>query len=370
MTAERFQAVVIGGGQAGLSAGAYLRRAGRSFVILDGHERIGDNWRERYDSLRLFTPAYGVSLPFDRYRKAGQQPPTRDEFADYLEGYARRRELPVRNGVWVRRLSREGVTYVLDTTDGRLEAEQVIVASGAHRDPRVPAPSRSLDPAILQLHSSAYRNPSQIPEGPVLVVGVGNSGADISLDLAPGHRVWLSGPDRGHVPVDIDAWVGRHIGSRVVLFLGKHVATLRTPIGRRMKAKTLGRGDPLIRVKPKQILAAGVERVGRTVGVHDGWPVVEDGAVLDPTTVIWCTGFRHDLSWIDLPIFDEDGAPRHVRGVVQDEPGLAFVGLPFQFALGSDSVPGVGRDARYVVRRLARRPASEPVPETALPATA
>jgi putative flavoprotein involved in K+ transport len=360
MQTERFDTVVIGGGQAGLSAGAYLARTSRSFVILDAHDRIGDNWRERYDSLRLFTPAHSIGLPFDRYPARGSQAPTKDELADYLEGYTRRSGLPVRTGVWVERLAREGDTYMIDTRDARYQAANVIVATGAHREPRVPALSRRLDPSIVQLHSAEYRNPSQIQGGAVLVVGAGNSGGDISLELSGAHDVWLSGPDRGHIPVDIDTWVGRNIGARVVIFLGRHLLTLRTPIGRRAKAKALGNGDPLVRVKPKQLLAAGVRRVGRTIDVRDGKPMLEDGRTLDVANVIWCTGFRHDLSWIDLPIFDDDGRPRHERGVVIGEPGLFFVGLPFQFSVSSDVLPGVGRDAAFVVKRLDRRPARSP----------
>jgi putative flavoprotein involved in K+ transport len=355
MGSERFDTLVIGGGQAGLAVGAYLRRAGRSFLILDGHERIGDNWRERYDSLRLFTPSHTIGRPFDRVPSRGPDALTKDELADYLEGYARRHALPVRSGVWVRRLSRDGDVFLIEATDGGYEATNVIVATGAHRDPRVPALSRSLDPSIVQLHSSEYRNPSQLREGAVLVVGAGNSGGDIAYELADTHEVWLSGPDRGHVPINVDSWFGRNLAARVVVFFGCHVATLRTPIGRRIKGKLVGRGDPLVRVKPKALLDAGVERVGKTVAIDDGRPVLDDGRVLDVANVIWCTGFRHDLSWIDLPIFDDDGNPRHERGVVAGETGLGFVGLPFQFAIGSDVLPGVGRDARYVVAHLTRR---------------
>jgi putative flavoprotein involved in K+ transport len=355
MGIERVDTVVIGGGQAGVSAGAYLARTGRSFVILEGDDRVGNVWRSRYDSLRLFTPAHGVGLPGERYRSKGAVPPTKDEMADYLEGYVRRRALPVRTGVRATSLRREGDMYVTETSADTFESANVIVATGAHREARMPALGASLDPSITQLHSSAYRNPSQLADGPALVVGAGNSGGDISLELARTRTVWLSGPDRGHVPVDIDGWVGRHIGSRVVIFLARHVATLRTPIGRRLRSKAVGRGDPLVRVKPKQLLAAGVRRVGRTVDVRDGRPVLEDGTVLDVANVIWCTGFRHDLSWIALPIFNDDGTPMHEHGVVASEPGLYFVGLPFQFSIGSDTVPGVGRDAAFVVRQLERR---------------
>jgi putative flavoprotein involved in K+ transport len=352
---ERFETVVVGGGQAGLSAGYFLKRAGRPFVIVDVNERVGDNWRARYDSLRLFTPPRYSALPGMRFPGDRSRAPTRDQMADHLASYAARFDLPVVNGVRVDRLSRNGAGYVLHVGDRRIEATNVVVATGAHRDARVPAFCRALDVGIVQLHSSEYRNPTQLRDGAVLVVGAGNSGGDIALEVVGTHPTWLSGPDRGHVPVDIDRWFSRHVAFHVVRFIGHHVLTISTPMGRRAKKKSASQGDMLVRVKPRWLLAAGVERVPRTVDVREGKPVLEDGRVLDVANVIWCTGFRHDLSWIDLPIFGQDGEPLHERGVVTTEPGLYFVGLPFQYAASSDVLPGVGRDARYVVRRLVAR---------------
>jgi putative flavoprotein involved in K+ transport len=352
---ERFDTVVVGAGQAGLSAGYHLKRAGRSFVILDANDRIGGSWRTRYDSLKLFTPSWAVKLPGWRFPKASARYPTRDQMADYLEAYVARFDLPVRTGVDVQRIGRDGERYVLTLDDGRIEADHVIVASGADRDPRVPAFSRELDPGIVQMHSSAYRNPSQLRNGGVLVVGAGNSGADISLDVVGAHPTWLSGPDRGHVPVSIDTWVAQNVVFRLIRFVGIHVLTLRTPFGRKAKAKEASRGDMLVRVKPKQLVAAGIERVPKTVGVSGGVPMLEDGRVLDVANVIWCTGYRHDLSWIELPIFGEDGELQHERGVVTSEPGLYFVGLFFQYSAASSVIPGVPRDAKFVVERLVER---------------
>jgi putative flavoprotein involved in K+ transport len=358
MDAERFDTVVIGAGQAGLSAGFYLKRAGRSFVILDGQDRVGGSWLTRYDSLHLFTPRWAVQLPGWRFRNKDVRYPSRDQMVGFLQEYAERYDMPVRTGVRVERISRDGDRYVVSTDAGMIEADGVIVATGANRDPRVPAFSRELDRSIVQLHSSQYRNPSQLREGGVLVVGAGNSGADISLDVAGEHPTWLSGPDRGHIPVSIDTWFAQNVVFRLIRFFGVHVLTLRTPIGRRSKAKYASKGDMLVRVKPKQLLAAGIERVGKTVGVRDGRPVLEDGTVLDVSNVVWATGFRHDLSWIDLPIFGEDGEPIHDRGVATDQPGLYFVGLVFQYSAGSDVIPGVGRDAKYVVDHLLAREAA------------
>jgi len=355
MDSQRIDTVVIGAGQAGLSAGAFLQRAGRSFVILDAGERVGDTWRQRYDSLRLFTPPRYVRLPGSRIPSEDGRMPTKDELADYLEAYATETGLPVRSGLRVDGVRREDERYLVTAGADTFEAANVIVANGAHREPRVPAFAHELDPSIVQLHSSEYKNPSQLRDGGVLVVGAGNSGADISLELSGTRPTWLSGPVRGHIAPDIDTWIARHIAFPMVRFIGVHVLTLRTPMGRKAIEKMASQGDPLVRVKPKQLVAAGVQRVPKTVAARDGLPVLEEGGVLDVANVIWCTGFSHDLSWIDLPIFGEDGRPMHERGVVTSEPGLYFVGLPFQFAVGSDVLPGVGRDAAYVVKQLRRR---------------
>jgi putative flavoprotein involved in K+ transport len=316
---------------------------------------VGGSWLNRYDSLRLFTPPWAVRLPGWSYPTRGGPCPTKDEMIDYLRAYASRFDLPVRTGVHVDRISRDGNRYVLSAGLERTEADNVIVASGADRDPRIPAFSRDLDPEIVQLHSSAYRNPSQLREGGVLVVGAGNSGADISLDVAPSHQTWLSGPHRGDLPVDIDRWFAQHVGFRVIRFVGLHVLTIRTPIGRKAALKYASQGDMLVRVKPKQILAADIERVPRTVGVRDGRPVLEDGRVLDVANVVWCTGFRQDFSWVEPPVIGDDGWPMERRGVVESAPGIYFVGLAFQFAFASMLVGGAGRDAEYVVRHLVKR---------------
>ena len=353
--AERFETVVIGAGQAGLAAGYYLKQAGRPFLILDANAEVGGSWLNRYDSLHLFTPRWAVRLPGWRFQNRDVRYPSRDQMIGFLQSYAERFDLPVRTGIHVDRIEREGDRFVVSVGGSRIEAENVVVASGANRDPRVPGFSRELDPSIVQLHSSEYRNPSQFRDGGVLVVGAGNSGADISLDAVEGHPTWLSGPDRGHIPVNIDSWIAQHVAFRIIRFSGVHVLTERTPMGRRYKAKHASMGDPLVRVKPKQLLAAGIERVPKTIGVRHGRPLLEDGRTLDVANVIWATGYRHDFSWIDLPIFGEDGEVVHERGVATGQAGLYFVGLSFQFSAGSDVIPGVPRDAKYVVERLLSR---------------
>jgi putative flavoprotein involved in K+ transport len=349
----RFETVIIGGGQAGLAVGYHLARRGRPFVILDGGERIGDAWRTRWSSLRLFTPARYDGLPGWRFPAPGWSFPTKDEMADYLEAYAARFELPVRTGVRVERLGKEDGSFVIAAGGSRFEAERVVVATGAHRTARVPAFADELDPGIRQLHSSAYRDPGQLLSGPALVVGAGNSGAEIALELARTRPTWLAGRRVDEVPVRHGSLAARFV-LPVIRFLGHRILTVRTPVGRRVGPGLAHGATPLIRTKSADLEAAGVERAPRVAGASGGLPVLDDGRVLEPRNVVWCTGFRQDFSWIDLPVLDGDGEPVHDRGVAAAEPGLAFAGLPFQYAVSSDVLPGVGRDARHVARHLAR----------------
>ena len=353
-TNEYFETVIIGGGQAGLVAGYELKSRGRPFVILDAASTVGDAWRNRWDSLRLFTPGRNCELPGLRFTATRSLAPTKDEMADYLERYAGHHELPIRHGVRATRLSKDGELFRIETTEGDFTASNLVVATGSYAAPKTPHFAASLDPHIVQLHSSSYRNPGQLQPGGVLLVGAGNSGADISLDVVKTHPTWVAGPELPHIPADIDKFFARHVIVRIVRFVQRNVLSLRTPIGRKAAPKLRERGTPLIRQKPKWLAKAGVQRVGRVAGVHDGLPQLEDGQVLDVTNVIWCTGFRHDFPWIDLPGFDADGVPIHRRGVASEVPGLYFLGLEFQFALASASLFGMARDAAYIIKHLDR----------------
>jgi putative flavoprotein involved in K+ transport len=353
---ESFDVIVVGGGQAGLSVGYHLSRRGLRFVILDAEERIGDTWRKRWDSLRLFTPARFDGLDGMPFPTPPDYFPTKDEMANYLEAYAARFGLPVRPASRVDRLWREDGRFVVRAGGRELEAPQVVVAMADFQRPRVPAFGAELRGDIVQLHSAEYRNPSQLRDGAVLLVGAGNSGAEIAMELARDHEVWMSGRDTGHVPFRIEGLAGRLLLVRLVLKgLYHRVLTVRTPMGRKVRPTLIAQGGPLIRVKPRDLEAAGVARVPRTVGTEGGRPRLEDGRVLDVTNVVWCTGFHPGFSWIDLPILDERGAPRHEAGRVRGEPGLYFVGLHFLYALSSAMIHGVGRDAARIVETVAAR---------------
>lgn len=365
---ERVETVVIGAGQAGLATGYHLARRGRPFVILDSGARVGDNWRCHWDSLRLFSPAKAASLPGMRFPGPPMSYPTKDEMADFLAAYAAAFELPVRTGVRVTRLSRGGNGYVVSTNRSTYECDNVVVASGSFgRTPYVPDFAGELDTGIVQLHSSAYRNPAQLQPGGVLVVGASHSGGDIAFETGnAGHPTVLSGPIHGEVPFDLEAKRMRVLFPALI-FLAKHVLTLRTPIGKKMRPDVRAHGGPLIRVKQEDLRGAGVELVSaRTAAVRDGLPVLDDGRVLEVTNVVWCTGFRQNFSWIDLPVIGDDGWPMEQRGIVSTAPGLYFTGLAFQYAFSSMLVTGAGRDAAYVVKHLATRDRhgsrTEPIP--------
>jgi putative flavoprotein involved in K+ transport len=227
-----------------------------------------------------------------------------------------------------------------------------VVATGGYQAPRIPAFAALLDPSIVQLHSSEYRNPSQLREGNVLVVGAGNSGAEIALESSRDHQTWLSGRDTGQEPVRAGSLADRLV-TPPFWFLLSHVLTVRTPMGRKVRHELSRRGLPLARVRRKDLIRAGIERVPRVSGVRDGLPMLADGGVLDVANVIWSTGFVTDFSWIDLPVFDGNGEPRHELGVVRSEPGLYLIGLFFLSAASSSLIGGVGRDARRIARRIA-----------------
>jgi putative flavoprotein involved in K+ transport len=354
---ERFDTIVIGGAQAGLAAGYHLARRGVDFVILDASERVGDSWRNRWDSLRLFTPARYDGLPGMPFPASPHYFPTKDEMADFLARYAAENRLPVRSGTRVDGLSRTAERFLVRAGDRHFEADHVVVAMANYQQPWVPTFAAELDPEIVQIHSADYRNPGQLQPGRVLVVGAGNSAAEIAKELAPHHEVLVAGRDTGQIPFRIGGFLGRLLLVRLTLrIVFLRVLTIGTPIGRAVRPKVTGRGGPLIRVKNRDLLAAGVERTARVRGVQDGLPVLEDGRIVPVRNVVWCTGFRPGFErWIDLPIHG-DREPRHVGGAVPGVPGLYFLGLHFLRSMASGMVHGAARDAEHIASMVDRRP--------------
>lgn len=352
MNHTRVETLVIGGSQAGLAVGYYLQRRGLPFEIVDQHARVGDAWRNRWDTLRLFTPASYSGLPGMPFPSSPSSYPTKDATADYLEAYAHRFALPVRTGIKVDRLSAAGDRFEAFCGEKVWTAKNVVVATGAYHKPRVPAFATGLDEGIFKLHSCEYRNRSQLRDGGVLVVGAGNSGAEIAIEVAAEHRTWLSGPDTGQEPTSAGSVPDRLFTP--IMWLMATRLTVRSRMGRKLRDHFLDppRGIPLGRVRRKDIVAAGIERVGRTTGLRDGYPLLEDGRVLKVSNVIWCTGYEPDFNWIDLPLPTRHGYPIQDRGIVESVPGLYFIGLLFLYSLSSALIGGVGRDAAYIVDHI------------------
>ena len=284
------------------------------YTIVDASDRIGDAWRNRWDSLRLFTPGWFNGLPGMPFPGYHWGFPSKDEMADYLVNYARHFDIPVETGVRVERLSREGDFFVATAGDRRFKADNVVVAMSSWQKPRIPEFADKLDPGILQLHVAEYANPGQLHEGSVLVVGAGNSGAEVAKELSRNHEVWLSGPDTGTIPFRPESVAARVLMRFVGRVVFHRVLTTNTPLERKARPKMVSSGEPLLRVKPKDLAEAGVERVPRVTGVERSKPQLEGGRVLDVANVIWCTGFHPGFSWIDLPVIRDETQQPNTTG--------------------------------------------------------
>lgn len=357
---ERHDVIVIGAGQSGLAAAQRLARHGLDFVVLESSQRVGDQWRDRYESLRLYSPARYDALPGVPFPLRPHEFPTGRQMGDYLESYVDRLDLPVLTGITVDdlRAADGGDGFVLVAGDRTFQAAHVVVAGGYFTRPHVPEVATQLDPGIRQFHASEYHVPSQLADGPVLVVGLGHSGSDLAMEaVTHGHPTMVSGTGHGQLPFSVDSRLGR-VAWPLMRFVAWNLLTLKTPIGRKMAPKIRSGGAPLLRHRRGDLINAGVDLVdARVVGVRDGRPLLADGRVLEAANVIWCTGFRPDYSWIHLPILDATGYPEQDRGVATSVPGLYFLGVVFQFSFTSMLVVGASRDAAYVVDHIAAQAA-------------
>ncbi|MEO7998332.1 MAG: NAD(P)/FAD-dependent oxidoreductase [Gemmatimonadaceae bacterium] len=345
---ERFNTVVVGAGQAGLAVARELGERDVDVVVVSDELRVGDSWRRRWDSLRLFTPARFSGLPGMPFPAPPEHFPDKDEVADYLERYAERFDISVRNLSRITSIERHGDFFRLNSKDGILEASNIVIATGASHSAHIPALAQRITSEIVQLHSSSYKNPWTLPEGPVLVVGAGNSGAQIALELARTRKVWLAGRDTGRIPRRV---IGRDIFAWVWPVISR--ATVDSRIGRALHSRTQHGGDALIGHSRSVFSDAGITRLPRVDGVRSELPVC-DGIAVRPRVIIWATGFVPDFSWIHAPFLRRDGFPIHQRGVVSDVPGLYFVGLKFQHTLSSSLLGGVGADATFTAEHIAK----------------
>lgn len=336
-----YDVIVIGGGQAGLAIGHYLAQQGRAFTILEAADGPAAMWRSRWDSLRLFTPARYDCLPGKPFPGDPDRYPTRDEVVAYLDEYAR--DLPVEYRSRVTGLRRTTSGYRLELANRTLDTNQVVVATGPFQVPRVPAISRCLDPRVTQLHSSAYRNPHQIADGPVLVVGGGNTGHQIAAELSSSHEVHLAvGSRQTPLPQRL---LGRDLFD-ILTATGAMRKTVNSRIGGRLKDR-----ETLIGSSPRGARRLGIQLRGRAIATADSSISFADGGSLEPTTVIWATGFGVDHSWIDAPVFGQDGSLLHERGVTSS-PGLYFLGMAWQHTRGSALLGWVKDDARHIAHDI------------------
>jgi putative flavoprotein involved in K+ transport len=342
---EHFDIAVVGGGQAGLAMGYYLREKGLRFAIFERGASIAPAWHERWDSLTLFTPRRYSALPGLPFPGDPDGYPTRDEVIAYLERYAETVALPIELNSEVRRLSYEGGRFILELDVRTVTADQVVVATGPFQTPFVPELAEGLDPGVWQAHSTGYRQPGDVPEGAVLVVGGGNTGFQIAKELAATHKVILSvGSKQKPLP--------QRIAGRDLFWWLTKTHLLSTTVESRLGSKLQHR-DTLIGSSPRELKRRygvelkprAIDAVGRTVRFEDGSEVVISG-------VVWATGYRLDFSWIDLPILDSNGRLRHRRGVT-DVPGLYFLGLTWQWTRGSALIGWVKDDAAFLTERLA-----------------
>jgi putative flavoprotein involved in K+ transport len=342
---SRFDVVVVGAGQAGLSMGYFLVRQGRRFVILEAADSIGSAWRTRWDSLLLFTPRRYSALAGLAFPGEPDGYPGRDEVIAYLEQYAATFELPVELDSRVQSLTKEDGRFVVRLEDRLLEADQVVVATGPFQIPNVPALGGQLAAGVFQTHSTGYLRPSDVPAGRVVVVGGGNTGYQIAKELSATHEVTLAvGSRQKPLPQrvlgrDLFWWLTR---TRLI------EKTIDSRIGRRLSER-----DTLIGSSPRELRKRyGVETKPRVVGASGRTLSFADGTRREVDAVIWATGYRSDFSWIDTPVLGPDGRPQHRRGVT-NLPGLYFLGLTWQHTRGSALIGWVRDDAEHIAGRIA-----------------
>jgi putative flavoprotein involved in K+ transport len=342
---QRLDVVVVGGSQAGLAMAWHLAQQGLRFLVLEAGPEVGHVWRARWDSLKLFTPAQYDALPGMAFPAPADTYPTKEPVADYLQAYAKAFNLPVRLNARATRLSKTDDGFEVQTADSTFRARQVVVATGPFQVPFVPPQARGFDPSVTQVHSAGYRNPEALPDGPVLVVGGGNSGFQIAEELAATRTVDLSIATR--YPMLPQRRAGRDLFWWLTR-LGLLRVTVTSRPGRRMSRRDFVIGTNRRRLERKGVRFRPrlVDAEGRTVRFADH-RLLEDVGV-----VVWATGYRSDYAWIHIPGVVREGQVVHRRGVTE-VPGLFFLGLSWQYTRGSALLGFVNDDAAYLADRIA-----------------
>jgi putative flavoprotein involved in K+ transport len=347
---NHWHTIVIGGGQAGLATGYHLKKQQMDFLILDAESGTGDSWRKRWDSLKLFTPAWNNGMPGLSFPGDPNGFPGKDDAADFLQEYKEKFELPVLYNARVSGVKKTEYGFQIRLGDRLMKSENLVIATGNYRIPKIPSFARELNAGIRQLHSGDYKSPDQLPEGTILVVGAGTSGFQIAMDLLHEKRtVYIAGKPTKQIPDFIFKYFGKQF-----VWVNKYILNSNTPMGRKFQATIRqGHGAPLIHISPESAQEAGIKIVQRIKGAEHGWPVTESGEQIKAAAILWCTGFHPDYSWIGLPdAIGSDGYPAARRGISLKYPGLYFVGAQFQHSLTSTWLGGVGRDAGYVVQHI------------------
>jgi putative flavoprotein involved in K+ transport len=336
--------VVVGGSQAGLAMAWHLARQGLRFVVLEAAPELGHTWRSRWDSLKLFTPAQYDALPGLAFPAPADTYPTKDPVADYLQAYAAAFDLPVRLNAQVTDLRRVGDDFEVGTADATYRARQVVVATGPFQVPFVPPPAAKLDASVTQLHSARYRNPQALPEGPVLVVGGGNSGFQIAEELAATRRVDLSIATK-------DPMLPQRLAGRDLFWWLTRMGVMRVSAGSRL-GRRASRREFIIGTNRRQVERAGVRFRPRLVDAEGRTVHFADHSLLeDVGVVVWATGYRSDYAWIHIPGVVREGHVVHRRGVTE-VPGLYFLGLSWQHTRGSALLGFVSDDAAFLANQV------------------
>ncbi|MFY3790284.1 flavin-containing monooxygenase [Ureibacillus sp. MALMAid1270] len=338
--------IVIGAGQAGLAVGYYLKQQNQNFLILDKGNEIGESWLNRYDSLVLFTPRIYDALPGLKLEGEAHGFPTKNEIVRYLKQYAKEFNLPIQLQTEVIKVQHQDDIFYIETNQGILQSKNLIIATGAFQTPRIPAFSKKLSSDINQLHSSHYKNSTQLKEGNVLVVGGGNSGAQIAVELSKETETYIA--------------ISQKLSFLPLVFFNKSMYWWLDKIGI-LKASTnsfLGKviqkkGDPIFgfelkdAIKRKEVLLKP-----RVIdGIHNV-VTFKDSTTLSIDNIIWATGFDLKYPWLEIrEVFNEKGKIIQNRGI-SNLKGLYFIGLPWQYRRGSAILQGVGFDAKYIVEHL------------------
>ncbi|PEF69934.1 flavin-containing monooxygenase [Bacillus cereus] len=338
--------IIIGAGQAGLTMGYYLKQEGYNFLLLEAGKRVGDSWRNRYDSLQLFTSRSYSSLPGMTLIGEKNEFPYKDEIATYLEEYARHFQLPVQLQTEVLKIKKEKEIFELHTPTEILQTKKVIIASGGFQQPFIPSVSANLSSHIFQIHSSQYKSPSQIPKGKVLVVGGGNSGMQIAVELAKTHEVTVSiSHPLMFLPLQL---FGKSIFN-LLEKVGLLYAEINTKRGRWFQK----RKDPIFGFEGKKLIRNGAIKLQEKVVSASGNNIMfQNGDIYSAESVIWSTGFVQNYNWIEIEqAVNEKGFPNHIKGISPVK-GLYYIGLPWQSQRGSALICGVGKDAAYVLSEI------------------